>query len=522
MFIQTSAGETETPQLSINNSYRTGEGKENLPGKTEKKYIEEEINLQVTWKNFLLGGRYEFDDPAEFGFDHNSLRKKFLEYRSGPWGIRIGTQNSLFFRGLVLNAYEEKPISHDSEVSGITVYRETQNMTAKIIKGSCDYEMIPNFEDILKFDINGGMLQLHASKNLYVGSSFLVSEVSQKVGFYKTQDTFEMNLGEIWAELDLDSIQLYGNIASNAEKAHDIFTKGNCSVYVGSNYIFGNTGLNIEYKKYKFGLTSPQNRDFKYRHLRYLPFQNPPTVIKEHYWTILNRRAHIVDFNDEVGLKFDIYYSLSPQTTFTIDGSAASRNFNYSLDPLTDNFSRKNDSSRLLPSFDESFSPFWIIYGEIEHYFSSGSSITGGLSCLSDTVYDDLSILMTEKTRSFISFVHMTYLLPNNYSMQCTSEIEYFKESKLPGKHSYNLLHTMQFAKSPSFSVSVTGEYLTEGVDISGDTLWVSSSMQYRFRSMQTFELSFGEERGGLMCTNGLCRYVPPFTGWRCNVVTIL
>ena len=45
--------------------------------------------------------------------------------------------------------------------------------------------------------------------------------------------------------------------------------------------------------------------------------------------------------------------------------------------------------------------------------------------------------------------------------------------------------------------------------------------MSLRIRSRQHIEIGYGEERGGLSCTNGMCRFVQPFKGFRLAMTNI-
>ena len=48
-----------------------------------------------------------------------------------------------------------------------------------------------------------------------------------------------------------------------------------------------------------------------------------------------------------------------------------------------------------------------------------------------------------------------------------------------------------------------------ESFDSAND--WSSTSIAYKFDSDHTLELFFGSIRGGLDCTNGVCRYIQAF-----------
>ncbi len=510
----------QKPGISISNYIRLGKGDEEFFGmENEKEYLEQEFNLQLTWKNFIVGSRYEYEHPAEFGISHNKLRKYYLEYRKGPWRVRTGTFSSLFSRGLVLNSYEEKPIGHDSEISGINIKYESEESLINLIAGSYNYERIPYSRDVIKYAPRGGLLQRKISENIHLGGSFVWANISQDVGY--NRESFDTYLAEIWCDLQIRSLQLYGNIASKSQSGKNLFFKDKNSVYIGVNYSNETSGLAMEYKSYRFGLVSPEKREFELRHNRFLSFQNPPIALKEHSWIFLSRSLHIVDFNDEVGLQLDFYHSLASQTILNLNGGIASRHYNY-LKTTSGEFIRRDDHFSWIPSLDNSFSPFWNIYAEVEHYLMNGSSITGGISYVFETIYNDFFPEISEQRRMFVLPLRINYLISSVYTLLLSSEYQRFSESIHPGKYFNNQILSLGFSKAPNWSFGINTEFLSKGADISGKTSWVSGSIQYRFRSRQIFEITYGNERGGLICTNGLCRFVPAFKGWRFNITTQL
>ncbi|MCE5250495.1 DUF6029 family protein [bacterium] len=503
------------PSVSVSNYFRYGFGNEIMNYRNEdKKYLEEKIAVNIHWNRFLLGGRYDYDNPPEFGFEHRKLRKWYLEYRKGQWKLRGGTFAALFSRGLVLNAYEEEMIGHDSEITGVNALYENERTTVNILAGSMDYEMIPDFRDIVTYNLRGGSIRKKLIDWYAVGGSFIRSDLTQKIGYYKVKDKFYVNTAELWSEIETDNFKLYGGMASNSHENRGLFTEGENSVYVSLNMNLPSTNVNIEFKNYKFGLTTPEYWDYTlYRH-RMLAFQNPPTVVREHSWVLLSRRTHSVSFNDEVGMQFDLYHRLYPETTLNLNGSVAGKHYRYDMNEFGD-FSRRKKNLSWIPSLDPEYSPFWQVYGEVEHYFPNGSSITGGLAYTFERIYNYYIPDVREENRSCIIPVRFIFQLPDLYSLQGTVEYQKFKETLHGDQYFTNSYFSFGIGKSPYLTAAVDAEYVTKGYEYDDKTLWLIGTIRYCFRSSQIFEIGYGETRGGLVCTNGRCRYVPEYKGWR-------
>ncbi len=74
-----------------------------------------------------------------------------------------------------------------------------------------------------------------------------------------------------------------------------------------------------------------------------LPFQNPPTAVKEHTTTLTSRTPHVVDFNDEVGGQVEIMWTPKTIFSFILNGSIASKHYSFSD---IDTSSRSNIQSK--------------------------------------------------------------------------------------------------------------------------------------------------------------------------------
>jgi len=53
-----------------------------------------------------------------------------------------------------------------------------------------------------------------------------------------------------------------------------------------------------------------------------------------------------------------------------------------------------------------------------------------------------------------------------------------------------------------------------------GDDAWVSLQLTWGFGQNHDLTIKFGEERGGVVCSGGVCHYEPPFTGVRVELLS--
>ncbi|MHB9027919.1 MAG: DUF6029 family protein [Candidatus Latescibacterota bacterium] len=502
----------ELPSPSFSNYLRYGSGKGEYYGfSRDKTYIEEEAELKLSWKDTIAGIRYDYDNPAEFTPDRNTIKKYYLDYRKSGWNLRAGTFSDLFGRGMAFRTYEEKSVGHDSEVSGLRATWLTDDTAVHVVGGRLGYEEIPDFTQTIDIDLAGVHLQQRVNGNFFLGGSFVQSEVTQQSGFFK--DAFPMSVAEFTGEYRGEILKVFTSVASNENDGAELM-KRNISSYLGANLFRGPLSLTLEYKNYRFGMAPPDVVSQGYRHRRLLPFQNPPSGLREHGWVFLSRRSTGIDFNDEVGFLADVYYSATPGTTLNLSGSLASRHHRYERIPDA-GFNRVKDGPSWLPSVRKEYSPYWQVYGDIEHFFENGSSVTAGAGYTYENNYNSFYPELEEVQRMATVPLHTQIILSSLYSLQCSAEYQYFQEALYSRTWYSNGILSLGIARSPWLNFSVTAELLEGNVRFSEKKSWIYGSIGFRFRARQMIELGYGETRGGMTCTNGLCRYVEPFKGFR-------
>jgi len=67
-------------------------------------------------------------------------------------------------------------------------------------------------------------------------------------------------------------------------------------------------------------------------------------------------------------------------------------------------------------------------------------------------------------------------------------------------------------SRSATLSVIKATEEITE---FAGDDMWTSVALTWGFGHNHDLMIKFGQERGGIVCSSGICIYEPPFTGVR-------
>lgn len=507
-----------TPSVSVGSYLRYGDGREDyFDYSSHKTYVENEADLKLSWKNAIAGVRYDYRNPAEFSPDRNTLKKYTVEWRGEKWNLKAGTFADLFGRGMAFNAYEEKKIGHDSELSGVRATYLTDDTAFHVVAGELDYELVPDFIHVIDIRTAGMNLLQKVAGGFSLGGSFTRNEVSQEPGLFR--DTFYSTVAEVIGEYRDNARQVHVSVVSNENEAGRLFNKGNISSYLSASMTGGSYGFSLEYKDYRFGLAPPNRMSQNFRHRRLLPVQNPPACVREYSWTFLSRRSTGIDFNDEVGFLADAYCAVGGGTTLNGSFSLASRHYAY--EKTGGVYRRKDSGPSWIPSLGKEYTPYWQAYADIEHFFDGGSSVNAGVAYTYENNYNAFISGGEEVIRMATVPAHAQVVLSPVYALHCTGEYQYFKETLHSSGWFSDGILSLGVSRTPWLHVSVTTELLEGNAKFSEKKSWIYGSVSLRIRSRQHVEIGYGEERGGMSCTNGMCRFVQPFKGFRLTMTNM-
>ena len=526
-------------KAALNNLFRYGNGQETNTNLSTypKEYFENIGDARLKVNDFVLGMRYEISDPIEFGVNFKGLRKRYIEYNDVTNGIsvRAGDSWDIVSRGLSLNLFEDRGLFYDTGVDGVRVsYKKTfgdkkpVKIKAQILGGDI------NFTDYLKnsartetYKIRDGNFEVSPLKNLIMGVNYVYAKGEVMSANLKNFTSLTAEVPEGYMSLNYKAIKFFYSYAHKhilTDLSPDYPTKissyGN-GMYSSLSFSKPGFGLTLDYKNYRFDLVSPDQRD-RTRPTKMMPFQNPPTALKEHTSTLISRNPHVVDFNDEVGTQLDIIYAPSEKVTFNLNASVTSRHYEYYNSDTTGylyKWTRIDRYNNFLPSLRNNLSPFWEVYFEGEYYATDKLYTKAAFSRQNETVYSFENPIASEKIFNTTIPVELRYSLTKDYTFKFIFEQQWAHNTS----HSLTTDYTNQFialslSKSPNLTITANTEFTTDQDDPSGKQNWFSGEISYKVTSTNVLTAMYGRERGGLKCTNGICRYVYPFDGFRLSL----
>ena len=510
-------------QPSVSNLLRYGNGKQ-LLGSTKYNfdYLENLTDVRLGLpKNINMGFRLLFDDPPEIGDRFKGIKRRFVEYDDNQFYVRAGNSSELYGRGLALNLFENRGLAYDTWMDGIKMSYKIENLKASIIAGSIDFRDSITVTRYENYDLRGGNLEYRIIDPLSLGVSFIkakskIPQIDESTVNSKTERP------EFYIGLNLDQFSFFFNMANKWTRTAELnkTSVGN-GIYSSFSFAENSFGITIEYKNYKFDLQNPYLQNDETRTSKFLPFQNPPIVMKEHSYVFLSRSLQMVDFNDEVGFQIDLNYAVNDELNLSFNYSLASKHNTYSFNDQF-NFEKIIRSKNYLPTLRGEYSPYYELFLEGEYYCNLETELRFGIARREKTTFNYFSGGSADHIiKSLVFPFQFQHTVSNNYSYIIQYEFENVNDNYNSGQNNFN---NNYFSMLNSFYRNLTFalryEFTNNKYDISRRKDWLVTELGYRISGANLITISYGKERGGQVCTNGICRYLLPFEGLRVMLQT--
>jgi hypothetical protein len=513
---------TEAQELkpSLANILRFGTGKRGAGVfQNSFSYLENLADIRLgIGSDFAAGIRFLYDDPPETGFPFQGVKRRYAEYTGKPVSVRVGHFSHLLGRGLALNLFENRGLAYDTWIDGVRLegvagpvaitglagrlpFRDSVTVTRdeEYALRALDAEL----EVMEGVNVGGSLVHAEGTLNRMIGTTTVVSEVYAGRGSVSTGPL------DVYLEWSVRRTDVSGRPAVDASTG----------LYGSLSWADEGFGVSLEYKDYRFDIQDPYARFDGSRPTRMLPFQNPPTVMREHSFALLSRPLRQVNFDDEVGIQADLFLALGPSTTITANTSVASEHDYFDLAPDGFAFLRSGRPGAFLPSSDRRLSPAGEMYLELEHYGSPSSAFRLGFARRTSVQTSFFLGPGNDHTiRSIVIPAQAEFPVGGGSIMMVQAEQEWVDDNYSSDRHFFNQALFLTVIRAPLLSAAVRFEWTTNPDDPSFRTTWTSAEIGIRAGGGHAITLTAGQERGGLVCSNGICRFVQPFSGIRVRV----
>ena len=509
-------------QTSISNIFRYGNGKRSL-GNTSSDFIYRENLTDAIFRlpqDISVGIRFLYDNPPEIGQEFTGISRRYIEYDNDDFYLRAGNFSELFGKGMAINLFENRGLAYDSWLDGVNAKYKFDDLKISLLNGVINFADSISFWREEKYNLLGGNAEYKINDEIKAGLTFISAE--GEIPIPGLISKLKSEIPEIYFNLNLGDFDLFLDWSHKWTKVENGSSSVGSGIYSALSYNSNGLGITLDYKNYKFDEQDPFTRYDATRPTRMLPFQNPPIVQKEHSYLLLSRSIHEIDFNDEVGFQLEVFYLLNDETFFTLNGSMASRHNFYNYNPSAFSFVKEERVRNFLPSSEDKYSPFWEYFLEAEHSLDDYTSLNIGFAQRSKILFNDIvGSAASHKIRSTVLPLLVQRTFSENYSASIQYELEFVDDNYNTNQMRFNN-QFISFVSSffSVLNINLRYEFTSNNFEVSGRKDWFTVETGYRINQSNNISFSFGRERGGQTCSNGVCRYIQPFSGFKLTLLS--
>ena len=495
--------------------------------------------------NYMIEGILSFErsNPPEIGLDERGLRKYLIGYYKENWSLEFGDIYQTWGRGLILNQLDYQNLDFDTGAEGVGFKFSKPNLSVNLIVGDLALSKsttshsgynprIPNYfidQFIYGADFN------HFINGFNYGLSILaVEENSQDIN----HNLSNFRIGKDYSAGDI----FLSLIRKDSKKDNFDQNKQGSGFYLSNTNYLSNWSITTSYRSMKIDINDPISRDNLSENFgNALDIQRSPTGYYLHTFRLLSRTTQEVNLNDEIGLEFQVSGPLNSNNIVAINfmKSSSAKQW-YQI--LGGEWAGKENS--FFPTSDNSAYPFEEIYLEFSGYSKNGNIYYKTGIDFQNEVFNVLSNSSENKSYEINKSQTVPLLLSFNTGSKWSFEmqLEYQKlktgfkniiisdDAGIDDLYSFHSLLSEKYqinkfiSLSTNFNQKWTFNFSVETTNADESKLnndsnenfdssnsWKSFGVSYKFDTDDTLQVFYGSVRGGLDCTNGVCRYIQSF-----------
>lgn len=493
---------------------------------------------------------FEISNPPEIGLKEDGLRKFLFGFYNDKFSFELGDIYQTWGRGLLLNQLDYQNLDFDTGSRGLGLTFQDDSKTFNIIAGDTanrnsttvlgGYDpRVPNY--FVDQFLYGADMSFDLDKS-NIGFAFLFVD-EDKRNLYHTLTSVHIDKSYENGEF---FVSMINKVSEKDPGDLEIFypEKDGTGFYISSTNYLKDWALTSSYRKFTIDVNDPIMRDnIVENYGQALDIQRSPSGFYQHTFRLLSRNSREVNLNDEVGLEMQLLGPINDNLNISINymkSSSSKRWYN----GIGINSSLWYSDNSTMPSSSQESYPFEELFIELSGYNTKGKIFYKVGIDFQDQVFNVLSnsaeIKSFEITQSFtlpflmsvainplwnVEFQLELQKLKTGFDTTTISDIEGIDDnstfySLLSEEYQKNIFLALSANYKQKWSFNFAHEstnsdesLLNDGQDNSFDSAnqWNSFSMAYKFKSDHTLELFYGSIRGGLDCTNGVCRYVQAF-----------
>ncbi|MCK4512648.1 hypothetical protein KAW64_12965 [bacterium] len=454
------------------------------------------LTLGAVYRGYWLSDD-EYNPANVVVADPNDVKHRYAALEYEDLYLRAGHFSTTFGHGLTLRSYEDVDLEHDTLLDGFFAECEAGMFDVTVLTGASREDSGDRF---YAHTVHGARVSVPVGEWVEVAGSAVErsriwNDEDGEFGgdFARFEDGVRgaevsgwigpFTFGGEYAERSGDYPEAAKKV--DPETGGLVYPRGQVETQGHATYASGTLDLG-------WATLFGEFKDFDdFAH----SLVNPPTCVREHLWTLMNRATYEVDLNDERG--------------FLVEGSSALGDALF----VTGGASEARSHDRDLRH--------WEMFGHAT--YDAGSNIALGAAASRSREYlfgEEGGVgKFTEHTTGVVE-ADLTFALGalGDQTVELTLEMQRTEDPALDTQDDY----VASVAWYPGLDLipgledlTVSGVYEKTTADWEERQNWVMLSVRKSFANDLEAEIAGGTERGGKKCAGGICRYEPEFEGVR-------
>ncbi|MEP0367504.1 MAG: DUF6029 family protein [Cyclobacteriaceae bacterium] len=475
------------------------------------------LKLDYSYKTFQAGIRYEAYLPALLGYPEElsgtGIVNRYASYQNEVLKVTAGNYYTQFGSGLVLRAYEERSLGIDNSLDGIMV--EISPITGVDLTGvyGTQREFFNKSDGLVRgldgnFFINE-IFQLENIPSIQLGAS-AVSKFQQYTGpdgYKENVQAYSFRMGVTTDKIDLSTEYVEKDVDPTIANDYNTLRKGR-SLLVNAGYSLKGFGVNVTMRRLEnMDFRSEREAENNSLWVNYLPAET-----RQHGYALPNIYPYGAQSLGEVGGQMSLTYNIKKKTV--LGGKYGTNIYlNYShFKSLKNNvnpaLSLEDFNTNLFEAGDSTYYEDFSI--EIKRKINRKWTLTGSY-IQQEYNKNQIEGVPVENVKAKIGVLESFIKLPNRRSLR--TEVQHLW-TKQDNQNWFAFL--AEYNMAPHWSFFLLDQY-NYGADKKPNYYQVGYAYS---KSATRISMSYGRQRGGIICVGGVCRFVPAASGLTASITT--
>lgn len=468
----------------------------NYPFRTPENRFDtyDQLNLEYAASRLRVGARFELNENSENLYTYREWTQRWAEWSDQRLRVRVGNVYTILGRGLLHRSFELPGVVLDElgvraryapsrDVDGVLVEGEAGPVEARAFAGQPNGGThSPAAEEFglerYEGQLAGGQAALTVWRRARIGAAYLRAANEQGASREFGSGFLDLDPAAL-AGTDLFALPLYVEYAQANRSAGDFFRfrtgeRDTFALYAGANLLWGPFGLSAEWKNY---------RGFR------LGFNDPPSLVREHAFALLNRNTHVLDAERERGFQLEGSWTFDGLGAATLNGSRS--------DGEGDRFEELYGEVHVMMDGQPWEATLFASGGKDEFDFTARRRAWGGAGSVQ--VYGpwalQIDLQKQDATRRFFTLPPVAF-----------NDLYASAGASRAGWGSVSLV----IERSTDPDQEDPEDFLEPGVQ---PRVFLAGVVNAVLAERHQITLFAGERRGGRACTAGTCYEVQPFRG---------